>query len=404
MLEGWKKAELGDHIDLLVGYAFKSGQYSENVEDIRLLRGDNVIQGITRWDDAKRWPRNLTDGLDRYFLQVDDFVIAMDRTWVNAGIKVARITQDDIPSLLVQRVARLRGNNGLYQEYLAQILRTYKFEEYVKGVKTETAVPHISSDQIRDFPILLPSLMEQKKIAAILKTWDEVIEKTQASIVVKERKFDWMIKKLLHPKHHDNENVTEFQNVFEPFKEVNRDNADIEVLSVTKDGIVSQSEYFNKEIASEDRSKYLIVRRNMLVMSGLNFWMGAIDFQTMCDEGIVSPAYKTFRIINKDFDFDYLRFFIRSPYMTKILIDSSIQGASIVRRNMDTELLMNAVIPAPSLTQQKVIAEILNSAKREIGAHKALLTQYKNQKRGLMQKLLTGEWRVKVDGKSVEAA
>lgn len=294
----------------------------------------------------------------------------------------------------------LKPKKNVDIDYVVNFLESLSYKKFNSG----GAQPKLNLKICQNIPIPVPPPQEQKKIAVILKTWDEAIEKTQNSIVVKERKFAWMVKKLLHPKHHDNENVTEFQSVFEPFKEANRNNADIEVLSVTKDGIISQSEYFNKEIASEDRSKYLVVRRNMLVMSGLNFWMGAIDFQTMCDEGIVSPAYKTFRIINKDFDFDYLRFFIRSPYMTKILIDSSIQGASIVRRNMDTELLMNAVIPAPSLTQQKVIAEILNSAKREIGAHKALLTQYKNQKRGLMQKLLTGEWRVKVDGKSVEAA
>ncbi|MBV5329193.1 MAG: hypothetical protein JZU65_16485 [Chlorobium sp.] len=52
-------------------------------------------------------------------------------------------------------------------------------------------------------------------------------------------------------------------------------------------------------------------------------------------------------------------------------------------------------MPLPSLDEQKAIAETLNSARNEIDILKQLLEKYKSQKRGLMQKMLTGEWRVK---------
>jgi type I restriction enzyme S subunit len=52
MRDRWTHTELGVHIDLLTGYPFKSSEYSKDGLGIRLLRGDNVIQGLIRWDDA----------------------------------------------------------------------------------------------------------------------------------------------------------------------------------------------------------------------------------------------------------------------------------------------------------------------------------------------------------------
>ena len=130
-------------------------------------------------------------------------------------------------------------------------------------------------------------------------------------------------------------------------------------------------------------------------MSGLNFWMGSIDFQNIRDIGIVSPAYKTFKVKSGDFDKDYLRFFVRSNYMRRILMGASVQGASVVRRNFDKDMLINSVINLPVIERQKQIAEILIAAEKEITLLKKLADQYRTQKHGLMQKLLSGEWHIK---------
>ena len=258
---------------------------------------------------------------------------------------------------------------------------------------------NIGQKDLNKVPILIPPKDEQKKIASVLALWDDAIAKTEALIAVKEKQFEWLCTNLLSGRKKSfgftgKSIPTAFGSIFSLFKKVNTSCADYEVLSVTKDGIVSQSEYFNKEVASKDKSKYLIVDKDTLVMSGLNFWMGAIDFQTIRDTGIVSPAYKTFKVNEGPYNRDYLRFFIRSHYMTKILLDSSIQGASIVRRNLDMEWLSNSLIDLPNLEEQIDIANILSSAEKEIDGLKLLAEKYHSQKRGLMQKLLTGEWQV----------
>lgn len=392
-----KKVKLGKYVDILTGHPFKSSEYSDDDKDIRLLRGDNVVQGSIRWDEAKRISSSRIDEFQKFSLREGDFVIAMDRTWVKAGLKASAIREADTPSFLVQRVARLRAKNGLKQDYLQHLIRSHAFEQYVKGVQTETAVPHISSTQIQDFFIFLPHEEEQVLICERLSEWDQAIEKTGKLIAAKEKQFEWLRSQLLHPSSSKHQwKWVKFGNIFEQEKILNSDESEIEVLSITKNGVVRQAEYFNKDVAADDKSKYLIVKRGRLVMSGLNFWMGSIDIQNLCDEGIVSPAYKVFKANEQGFDIEYLRFFIRSPLMTRILVRSSVQGASIVRRNLDMDELNNSEIHIPdSIVEQRRISTVLLTSEKEIATLKSLLSLYQEQKRGLMQKLLSGEWRIK---------
>jgi len=115
--KGWKQTTLGAEIDLLAGFAFKSSQYTDSDEDVRLLRGDNIIQGCLRWDDVKRWPSSEAEIYTRYKLRKGDIVFAMDRPWVTAGFKHATISVSDLHCLLVQRTARLRVRAHLDNQY-----------------------------------------------------------------------------------------------------------------------------------------------------------------------------------------------------------------------------------------------------------------------------------------------
>ncbi len=172
----WVPATLGGEIDLLTGFPFQSKQYTEAPGGIPLVRGDNVAQGRLRWDGVKRWPSHSLDGLYQYELQEDDVVLAMDRPWIEAGLKYAAVSKQDLPCLLVQRVARLRGGQNLDTRFLRYLIGSRGFTEFVLGVQTGTAVPHISGGQIKAFEFLRPPLAEQRGIAHILGTLDDKIE------------------------------------------------------------------------------------------------------------------------------------------------------------------------------------------------------------------------------------
>jgi type I restriction enzyme S subunit len=165
----WEVKRLGDHIDLLTGFPFPSDQYSGS--GVRLLRGSNVKRGETDWSEelVQYWPR-LTSELQRYQLQAGDLVVAMDGSLV--GKSYARLQASDLPAVLLQRVARIRSKT-IDVGYLTQIVGSRRFVEYCDSVKTVTAIPHISSADIRNFEITMPAtLPEQTAIADVLSEMD----------------------------------------------------------------------------------------------------------------------------------------------------------------------------------------------------------------------------------------
>ena len=176
MAAEWATTTLRDEADLLTGFPFKSDGYTEAPDAIRLLRGDNIVQASLRWDGVKRWPQESAGEYAAYRLAAGDVVLAMDRPWIEAGLKYAAIGARDLPCLLVQRTARLRGNQRLDTGFLRYLIGSKPFTQHVLAVQTGTTVPHISSRQILDFEFLLPPLPEQKRIAHILGTLDDKIE------------------------------------------------------------------------------------------------------------------------------------------------------------------------------------------------------------------------------------
>ncbi|HEM8089523.1 TPA: restriction endonuclease subunit S [Klebsiella aerogenes] len=175
-MSNWKKTTLGQVAQVFTGFPFKSSGYSDDPKDIKLLRGDNIAQGTLRWDDAKRWPKNEYDKYNQYQLKENDVVLAMDRPWIGAGLKYSSIRKEDLPSLLVQRTARLRGSTELDIIYLKYIIGSPWFSKYIQSINTGSLVPHISSKQIKDFPINLPPLPQQKKLSSVLAALDKKID------------------------------------------------------------------------------------------------------------------------------------------------------------------------------------------------------------------------------------
>lgn len=175
-MSNWKTTTLGKIAQVSTGFPFKSNDYSDSIGDIKLLRGDNIAQGTLRWDDAKRWSKNEYEKYAQYQLKEHDVVLAMDRPWIGAGLKYSAIRKEDLPSLLVQRTARLRGSYELDIIYLKYIIASPWFSKYIQSINTGSLVPHISSKQIKDFPVNIPPVEQQKKISAVLAAIDKKID------------------------------------------------------------------------------------------------------------------------------------------------------------------------------------------------------------------------------------
>jgi len=142
---------LTDYCDFLAGFAFKSDQYIEPRDGVRLLRGINV--GIDRfeWGASAGYPLGAVSDLTKYRLEKGDVVLAMDRPWISNGLKCAAVDEHVAGSYLVQRVARLRPKHQGMSAFIMNCLRGNDFKSHCRI--TETTIPHISPKDFATFPV-----------------------------------------------------------------------------------------------------------------------------------------------------------------------------------------------------------------------------------------------------------
>lgn len=205
------RVKLGDVADMISGFAFKSRQFLDGSDDgVYLVRGDNVQQGFIRWGEkAKKWRRDDYDELARYQLQKDDVILAMDRPIVGGGLKLAWIKDQDLPSLLVQRVTRIRGvPDKARTSYLRYALSDVSFLAHIDRITTGANIPHISGKDIAGFDLILPSLDNQDRIVEFIGAYDDLIENNQRRIALLEESVrllyrEWFVN-LRYPGHKGN--------------------------------------------------------------------------------------------------------------------------------------------------------------------------------------------------------
>jgi len=170
----WKPTSIGEHVDLLSGYAFDGNDIVENSTGTSLMRGINITEGrIRHHPDFDRYYLGPTNDLKKYVLREGDLVIGMDGSKV--GKNSAVVSAQDAGSLLVQRVARLRSDRQEITDFIFHYVNSTKFHAYVDRVNTSSGIPHISAKQINAFPFSLPTTDEQKRITNCLVALDERI-------------------------------------------------------------------------------------------------------------------------------------------------------------------------------------------------------------------------------------
>jgi type I restriction enzyme S subunit len=188
----------GAKIDLVAGFAFSSSRYSNHDDDVRLLRGDNIMHGYLRWEDVKRWPKSEIASHEKFALKEGDVVLAMDHPWVKAALKRAQMIATDLPCLQVQRTARLRPRQNLRAGFLFHLTGSQAFSRHLLDVQTGIGVPHISGTQIQDFKFMRPPVEKQALIASEVQRLQEEIQHLESIYRQKLIALDDLKKSLLH--------------------------------------------------------------------------------------------------------------------------------------------------------------------------------------------------------------
>uniref|UniRef100_A0A486XFM9 Type I restriction-modification system, specificity subunit S n=1 Tax=Rheinheimera sp. BAL341 TaxID=1708203 RepID=A0A486XFM9_9GAMM len=293
--------------------------------------------------------------------------------------------------------------------WLKKHLETRKAD--LDAQSTQNAQKNINLQVLKPLLILTPPLPEQRKIAAILSTWDKAITTTEQLLANSQQQKKALMQQLLTGKKRLlDENGERFRgewkwskvsDLLKVRKEKQVPTEDIPLFSLTiEDGVTPKSDRYNREflVKNTDEKKYKLVNPKDIVYNPANLRWGAINFSRIDHSVVVSPIYEV--LFLKDENKTSLEF-IAQKLMTPDQIGrfaAMVEGTLVERMAVKIEpFLATKLSVPPTLEEQQKIASVLTVADEEISALQQKIETLKQEKKALMQQLLTGKRRVKVD-------
>jgi len=314
--------------------------------------------------------------------------------------------------VLNQHIYRIRPRDGTDLQWLHYALAEVTSEIETKAHGFKTSLVHVRKSDITRAKVAHPPTPIQRQVANILSSWDDAIEKTEWLTDAKKQRNEALSNQLLfgklrlgqHQAHTTQAlhwfsmpsdwHIVELGQIAGEVSETNGDGDDLPVLSCTKyDGLVDSLKYFDKQVFSHDTSKYKVVRRGQFAYATNHIEEGSIGYQDLMPAGLVSPIYTVFQADPAQIDDGYLYKLLKTEKLRQLFAANT--NASVDRRgSLRWKEFARIHIPLPPLDEQRQISAVLDEAKREITLLQAKTEALKTQKRGLMQKLLTGQWRL----------
>lgn len=383
--EGWQEMRLGDICGFRGGSGFPEIYQGKNagdypfikVSDMSLPENKVYIHQSNNWITSE-----VKKQINATHCPASSVVFAK----VGAALKLNRrriLVRDTI--IDNNMMAAIPRTSETFPKFLYYYLTTKDFGQLCQ----ESAVPSVNQKILGNLPIKLPPIESQKAIVSLLETWDTVIEKTEALIAAKEKRFKWLLKTLICDGRHKRDFVSSFAT---EISDRNRDGTVDRVLSVTNySGFVLPEEQFERRVASTNLSNYKIVVNGQYGYNPSRINVGSIARLDDWDVGVLSPMYVVFSLDEEKINSDYFLHWLSSGE-AKQRIKNSAQGS--VRETVSFNDFCLISIPVPSMEEQQHITKTLNTLKSEISLLHHLAEQYRTQKCGLMQKLLAGEWRL----------
>jgi len=388
------------------------------------------------WSGGSQPPRSTFkfSPLEGYvrLIQIRDYKSSKHATYIPANSTNKFCDVDDVmigrygpPNFQILRglkgaynVALIKAipNEELEKDYLFYYLKQQHLFEFI-DVRAQRSAGQdgIEMDELRAYPFPLPPIEERRTIVAILSSFDRSIEFMTALITAKQRcrkayeqqlltgivrykefvtssdtqsshalstPFDWSVVP-----------IEEFANEVS-MKAVN--NQPRAILSCTKyDGLVDSLEYFGRRVYSDDTSNYKLVKRGQFAYATNHIEEGSIGFLKHRDEGLVSPMYTVFEV-SGDVIPEYLFSLFKSDRYLHLF--RAMTNGSVNRRGgLRWSDFKTIKVALPSKAEQLRIVELLKLIDHEIVLLKKLKQTTEKQKRGIMERLLTGEVTIPSD-------
>lgn len=334
---------------------------------------------------------------------------------VRPNLQGFSLIRDEVKDLIASTGFAVITAKKCSNEYLFQYLFSSGIEKQFYKLLVGSNYPAINSSDVRKLKILLPPLPEQRAIARLLSTWDTAIHTTEKLIAQKELRKKWLMQQLLTGKRRlpgfGGENGAEGEwkevrlgKLFNPIRNVNDGGDSHSIMTISSRlGLIAQEDKFDRVIAGESLKKYTqLIRGDFAYNKGNSktYPMGCIYRLEEKKSALVPFVYICFRpsdLVDGEF---YKHWFLAHGLDSQLnkIITSGARGDGLL--NVNTDDFFNLKILYPPKKEQTAIALVLQAADKEIGLLKAKAEKLREQKKGLMQVLLTGRVRIKIDNKT----
>lgn len=396
----WMSCHLGDFMEFKNGLNADKSQYGYGLKFVNVM---DVFGNDILTEDKIIGRVNVAESqLESNLLKFGD--VLFNRTSETFDeIAMSAVYLDDKPAVFGGFVIRARPSNGILSPaYSVYLFQSSKFRNQVIKLGQGAVRANIGQKDLAKVKVSLPPLPEQKKIAQILSTWDKAITVTEKLLANSQQQKKALMQQLLTGKKRLlDKNGVRFggewkTTTISKFIKESRvagssgDTAKKLTVKLYGNGVVAKEE---KRIGSES-TKYYRRSAGQFIYSKLDFLNGAFGIIPNHLDGYEStldvPAFDFLDGVCIQW---FLYFVTRKEFYTANL--GLANGGRKARRVNPSDLL-KVRMPTPSPEEQQKIAAVLSAADQEIAALQKKLDALKQEKKALMQQLLTGKRRVKI--------
>ena len=395
--EGWIKKPLKELVEMAFSSVNKKSRSDEKA--VQLCNYMDVYNNDYITDDLDFMTATASDReIEKFTLQQGDVIITKDSETPD-DIGVPAVVMENLDNVICgYHLALLRPKqneiDGIFlAKELARDRVSYQFSRVANGATRFG----LTTDAVRNIQVNVPPLSEQKKIAHILRTWDRAIDLTERLIEAKEKRFKWLLKTLISDQQDNPEwqqvKLGEISNCYSggtPSTQV-PEYYDGEIPFINS-GDLNQRHIKSVKgmlsILGVENSSAKFVEKNTLLMALYGATAGVVAITHI--DAVINQAVLAI-VVKENHDNNFIFFGLEQ--IKNILVKKYRQGG---QPNLSAKIIKSIKLRLPSLPEQKRIANVLNTAKKEVEFLKQIVGQYRVQKRGLMQQLLTGNVRVKI--------
>lgn len=391
--EGWKECFLGELVDGTIKNGFSANPV-EKISGMYILSLGCLTEDGLIVDQIKNIDKNMS--LYEYILQPGDFLVSRSNTPDKVGRSAmfrGEIKNCIYPDLMM----RFRVKKTVSANFIESVLKHFRARQYLKKSASGSSLSmvKITKATLEKLPVSLPPLPEQEKIAAILSTWDKAISTADALLENSRQQKKALMQQLLTGKRRlpGFKGEWRFLQAKKLFTNVSiKHKPDEQLLAVTQDnGVIPRNLLDRRVVMPEgDVSNYKFVKKGNFIIS-LRSFQGGLEYSDF--NGLVSPAYTVIEKCCDLCDIFYKHHFKSTVFIGKLAI--AVIGIRDGKQISYDDFACIS-LPVPPLDEQRAIAAVLDAADREIALLEQKAARLREEKKALMQQLLTGKRRVRV--------